>query len=260
MRLGDLVAVLPGSVLAGDPDATITHVTHDSRQAGPGALFVAVRGLSADGNQYVPAALKKGASAVASEAEPQEGTPWLKVPDARAALALLSAAVLGRPADALTLVGVTGTNGKTTTTYIVEAMLRAAGLSPGVVGTVSYRGPGVPGGARPAPNTTPGALMLHELFAEMRAGGATDVVLEATSHALEQGRVAGCAFRVAVMINLTQDHFDYHGDMKRYADAKAILFEQLIDRVRGSQDAWAERERNTKPARRGAPSTGRVSG
>jgi UDP-N-acetylmuramoyl-L-alanyl-D-glutamate--2,6-diaminopimelate ligase len=128
---------------------------------------------------------------------------------------------------------VTGTNGKTTTTYIVEAMLRAAGLSPGVVGTVSYRGPGVAGGARPAPNTTPGALMLHELFAEMRAGGATDVVLEATSHALEQGRVEGCAFRVAAMTNLTQDHLDYHGDMQKYADAKAILFAQLIDPARG---------------------------
>ena len=152
----------------------------------------------------------------------------------------------------------TGTNGKTTTTYIVESMLRAAGLSAGVVGTVSYRGPGVPGGARPAPNTTPGALLLHELFDQMHAGGATDVVLEATSHALAQGRVAGCAFRVAAMTNLTQDHLDYHGDMQRYADAKAILFEQLIDCTRGVAVTFVDDEAGLAMRARAATAPARL--
>jgi UDP-N-acetylmuramoyl-L-alanyl-D-glutamate--2,6-diaminopimelate ligase len=195
-----------------------------------------VPGTVVDGRRFLADAVARGAAALVIEGEPPAelgfSGPVAVVPNARRALGVIARNRF-RSAASLELLAVTGTNGKTTTTYIVESMLRAAGLAPGVVGTVSYRGPGVPGGARPAPNTTPGALMLHELFAEMRSGGATDVVLEATSHALEQGRVAGCAFRVAAMTNLTQDHLDYHGDMQRYADAKAILFAELIDPARG---------------------------
>jgi UDP-N-acetylmuramoyl-L-alanyl-D-glutamate--2,6-diaminopimelate ligase len=112
-------------------------------------------------------------------------------------------------------------------------MLRASGRAPGMFGTITYRAAGLPGGARAAPLTTPGALMLHELLAQMRAVGTTDVVLEATSHALEQGRLAGCRFRVAALTNLTQDHLDYHGTMDEYENAKAILFERLIDPLHG---------------------------
>ncbi|PYQ45380.1 MAG: UDP-N-acetylmuramoyl-L-alanyl-D-glutamate--2,6-diaminopimelate ligase, partial [Acidobacteria bacterium] len=139
MNLRELAARLPGAVLSGDGEAAITAVTHDSRKAGPGALFVAVKGLAADGNQFVEAARKKGAAAIASEQPAPPGSTWLQVPDAREALAQLSAAVLGDPARALELVGVTGTNGKTTTTYLIDAALRAAGHQVGLLGTVLYR-------------------------------------------------------------------------------------------------------------------------
>jgi UDP-N-acetylmuramoyl-L-alanyl-D-glutamate--2,6-diaminopimelate ligase len=236
LTLASLLDGVEGARVSGDAGATIAEVRDDSRRVGRGDLFVAVPGTVVDGRRFLADAVRQGAAALVLEgqppAEPAFAGAVVIVPSARQALGVIARNRFRAAAD-LTLSAVTGTNGKTTTTYIVEAMLRGAGLQPGVVGTVSYRGPGLAGGARPAPNSTPGALMLHGLFAEMRAGGATDVVLEATSHALEQGRVAGCAFRVAAMTNLTQDHLDYHGDMQRYADAKAILFEQLIDRARG---------------------------
>ena len=234
--LADLLAGIDGARVRGDAGVAVAEVRDDSRQVARGDLFIAVPGTVVDGRKFLADAVGRGAAALVIEGEPPADLAFAGVvavvPSARQALGVIARNRF-RGATALELSAVTGTNGKTTTTYIVEAMLRAAGLSPGVVGTVSYRGPGVPGGARPAPNTTPGALMLHELFDQMHAGGATDVVLEATSHALSQGRVAGCSFRVAAMTNLTQDHLDYHGDMQRYADAKAILFEQLIDRTRG---------------------------
>jgi len=234
--LARLLEGIEGARVRGDAGMPISEVRDDSRKVGRGDLFVAVPGTAVDGRRFVADAVAQGAAALVIEGDPPAELAFAGaiavVPSARQALGVIARNRF-RAAANLELSAVTGTNGKTTTTYIVESMLRAAGLSPGVVGTVSYRGPGVPGGARPAPNTTPGALMLHELFDQMHAGGATDVVLEATSHALEQGRVMGCSFRVAAMTNLTQDHLDYHGDMQRYADAKAILFEQLIDPARG---------------------------
>jgi UDP-N-acetylmuramoyl-L-alanyl-D-glutamate--2,6-diaminopimelate ligase len=139
LRLDAVAARLPGSVVHGDGAVDVTEVTYDSRRAGPGTLFVAVRGLATDGNQFVDAARRKGATAVASENPPQPGGPWVQVPDARKALAAFSAAVLGDPASRLTLVGVTGTNGKTTTSYLIDAALRAAGYTAGLLGTVQYR-------------------------------------------------------------------------------------------------------------------------
>jgi len=243
--LADLLAGIDGARVRGDAGVAVAEVRDDSRQVARGDLFIAVPGTVVDGRKFLADAVGRGAAALVIEGEPPADLAFAGavavVPSARQALGVIARNRF-RGATALELSAVTGTNGKTTTTYIVEAMLRAAGLSPGVVGTVSYRGPGVPGGARPAPNTTPGALMLHELFDQMRAGGATDVVLEATSHALSQGRVAGCSFRVAAMTNLTQDHLDYHGDMQRYADAKAILFEQLIDRTRGVAVTFVDNE------------------
>jgi UDP-N-acetylmuramoyl-L-alanyl-D-glutamate--2,6-diaminopimelate ligase len=161
------------------------------------------------------------------------------VSNARRALAVVAANRFGSAGD-LALSAVTGTNGKTTTTYLVESMLGAAGIRAGVIGTIAYRvggaNPGPGGGtpfARPAPLTTPGALALHALLADMRGAGVTDVVLEASSHALDQGRLDGCRFRVAGLTNVTQDHLDYHGSMARYFDAKAILFDRLLDRTAG---------------------------
>jgi UDP-N-acetylmuramoyl-L-alanyl-D-glutamate--2,6-diaminopimelate ligase len=186
---------------------------------------VAVRGTATDGNQFVDAARKKGAAAVASEEPPRPGGPWLQVPDAREALATLSAEVLGRPADALTLVGVTGTNGKTTTTYLIDAVLRAAGHKTGLLGTVQYR---VGDRLAEAARTTPESSDLQALFRQMVDEGCDHAVLEVSSHSLELKRVHGCAFQVAVFTNLTRDHLDFHGDMERYFLAKRRLFDTYL--------------------------------
>jgi UDP-N-acetylmuramoyl-L-alanyl-D-glutamate--2,6-diaminopimelate ligase len=225
VRLGELAARLPGASLAGDPEVAALSVEHDSRQCGPGSLFVAIRGAVTDGNRFVEAARKRGAVAVASEEPPQTGGSWLRVRDAREALAVLSAAVLGDPSSALELVGVTGTNGKTTTTYLIDAALRAAGHKAGLIGTVSYR---IGDRLSEASRTTPEASDLQELFQRMREEACRYAVLEVSSHALALKRVHGCAFRVAVFTNLTRDHLDFHGDMDRYFEAKRLLFGSLL--------------------------------
>jgi len=225
MTLRELAAHVPGAVVAGDASVPVTAVTHDSRKAGPGALFVAIRGTSIDGNRFVEAARKKGAAAVASEEAPHPGGPWVRVPDAREALATLAAEVLGRPADALRLVGVTGTNGKTTTTYLIDAALRAAGHKTGLLGTVQYR---VGDRQAEASRTTPESSDLQALFREMVDAGCSHAVLEVSSHSLDLKRVHGCAFQVAVFTNLTRDHLDFHGDMDRYFLAKRRLFDTYL--------------------------------
>ena len=225
MRLQDLLARLPAAELVGDPALEIVDVTHDSRRSSPGTLFVAVRGLVADGNQFVEAARKKGAVAVCSEAPPAGEGAWVRVANARQALATLSATLLGDPARSLDLVGVTGTNGKTTTTYLVDAALRAAGETVGLVGTVEYR---VGDRIGEAARTTPESSDLQALFRDMVDAGCRRAVLEVSSHALALERVHGLEFQVAVFTNLTRDHLDYHGDMDAYFAAKRILFERLL--------------------------------
>jgi UDP-N-acetylmuramoyl-L-alanyl-D-glutamate--2,6-diaminopimelate ligase len=236
---------------------TVTEVRDDSRQVGPGDLFVAVPGAAADGRRFVGDAAARGATVLVTEAPaPPFAGLVITVPSARRALARIAANRFGA-ARAMTLLAVTGTNGKTTTTYLVEAMLRAAGRAPGVIGTVTNRAPGLAGGsgARAATLTTPGALALQALLAEMRGGGATDVVLEATSIALEQSRLDGCAFRVAGMTNVTQDHLDYHGTMEAYFDAKAILFERLIDRARGVAVTFVDQDEGLRMRQRARAAT-----
>ncbi len=225
MTLRALAALLPGSVLSGDGEATVSDVTHDSRRVAPGTLFVAIRGFAQDGNAFVEAARKKGALAMVSEAEPQPGGPWLQVKDAREALALLSAEVLGHPAERLELVGVTGTNGKTTTTHLIDAILRAASRAVGLLGTVQYR---IGNRLVEAVRTTPEASDLQHLFREMVEAGCTHAVLEVSSHSLILKRVHGCRFKVAVFTNLTRDHLDFHGDMDAYFVAKRLLFDTLL--------------------------------
>jgi UDP-N-acetylmuramoyl-L-alanyl-D-glutamate--2,6-diaminopimelate ligase len=225
VKLGELVARLKNAETGLEPDLDVSAVTHDSRRVVPGALFVAIRGLTTDGHRFIEAARKKGAVAVVSEEAAREGIPWLRVPDAREALAVLSSAVLGDPAAGLELVGVTGTNGKTTTTYLIDAALRAAGHKVGLVGTVQYR---IGDRIQDAVRTTPESSDLQALFREMVDDGCSHAVLEVSSHSLVLKRVHGCAFRVAVFTNLTRDHLDFHGDMEGYFAAKRTLFDTLL--------------------------------
>ena len=225
MRLAELLTRLPGAEISGDTGLEISAVSHDSRRSGPGTLFVGIRGLVTDGNDFALAARKKGAVAVCSEEPPRGEGTWVRVKDAREALALFSAAVLGDPARSLELVGVTGTNGKTTTSYLIEQALRAAGESAGLVGTVEYR---VGNRVAEAGRTTPESSDLQALLAEMRDAGCRRAVLEVSSHSLAMKRVHGLEFQVAIFTNLTRDHLDFHGDMDAYFAAKRTLFERLL--------------------------------
>jgi UDP-N-acetylmuramoyl-L-alanyl-D-glutamate--2,6-diaminopimelate ligase len=225
VTLGELIARLPAARLTGDASLAVASVTHDSRQAGPDSVFVAIRGLATDGNLYVDAARRKGAVAVVSEEPPQPGGAWVQVADARESLATLAAAVLGDPAQRLTLVGVTGTNGKTTTTHLIDAALRAAGHRVGLIGTIQYR---VGDRLAEAVRTTPESSDLQELFRDMVAAGCDHAVMEVSSHSLALKRVHGLGFQVAVFTNLTRDHLDFHGDMDRYFEAKRTLFDTLL--------------------------------
>jgi UDP-N-acetylmuramoyl-L-alanyl-D-glutamate--2,6-diaminopimelate ligase len=225
VTLGELLRRVPQAHLEGEPSLPVTEVTYDSRRIGPGGLFVAIRGAVTDGNRFIDAARKKGAVAVVSEQAPDGAGAWVQVPDAREALALLSAAALGDPSQSLRLVGVTGTNGKTTTTYLIDAALRAAGHAVGLLGTVHYR---IGGRLVEATRTTPESSDLQGLFKEMVAEGCSHAVMEVSSHSLELKRVHGCSFQVAVFTNLTRDHLDFHGDMESYFAAKRRLFDTYL--------------------------------
>ncbi len=227
MKLGELLRRLPAGELRGDPELEITEVTHDSRRTAPGALFVAIRGYATDGNEFVEAARRKGAAAIVSQHPPRGEGSWVRVPDAREALAVLSAAVLGDPAKELDLVGITGTNGKTTTAYLVDSALRAAGEPAGLLGTVEYR---LGDRVIEASRTTPESSDLQAFLRQMVDAGCHHAVLEVSSHSLALGRVHGLAFRVAVFTNLTRDHLDFHGDIDAYFAAKKVLFESLLRR------------------------------
>jgi UDP-N-acetylmuramoyl-L-alanyl-D-glutamate--2,6-diaminopimelate ligase len=207
----------------GNPD--IAGVDYDSRRVKPGWAFVAMRGEATDGNRYIDAAIRNGAVAVISDAlneSPRDGVAWAVAPHGRKTLAVVSANFHGRPADRLKIVGVTGTNGKTTTTFLIESILNYTGNRSALVGTIEYH---VAGKVLPAPHTTPESLELNQIFAEALTAGATDVAMEVSSHALEQGRVWGIQFEVAVFSNLTRDHLDYHKDMDSYFASKRMLFE-----------------------------------
>jgi UDP-N-acetylmuramoyl-L-alanyl-D-glutamate--2,6-diaminopimelate ligase len=226
--LADLLEALPDREVRGPLPGEVEGLTDDSRHVSEGACFVAVRGLRSDGHRFIPQAVERGAGAVVAEPpDPLPGRPVgrILVPDTRRALPRLADAYFGHPSRALTVVGVTGTNGKTTTSYLVEALLRSRGDATGVIGTIQYVVRGV---ARDAGQTTPEAIELQGLLADMVAAGVGGVSMEVSSHALEQRRVDGIAFDCAIFTNLTQDHLDYHGTMERYAAAKARLFFELL--------------------------------
>jgi UDP-N-acetylmuramoyl-L-alanyl-D-glutamate--2,6-diaminopimelate ligase len=203
----------------------IAGLDYDSRRVKPGWCFVAMRGESTDGNRYIDQAIANGAVAVVSDsATPRTGVAWATVPHGRRALARLSANFYRHPAEKLAITGITGTNGKTTTSFILRRMLRAAGREIALVGTVEYR---IGEKTYAAPHTTPEALELNQVFSKAVNVGCTEAVLEVSSHALEQQRVFGIPFEVAVFTNLTRDHLDYHATMENYFQSKVILFKGL---------------------------------
>jgi UDP-N-acetylmuramoyl-L-alanyl-D-glutamate--2,6-diaminopimelate ligase len=222
----ELLSVLPEADVARptlDPD--IARVLADSRRIRAGDLFVALRGEKADGFDFVGEAISRGASAVVSERPAPAGVPttvaWARVPDPRRALGLLAAERAGNPAEKLVLAAVTGTNGKTTTTMLIEALLARRHGKSGFLGTIGYR-TGVH--EFPAPRTTPEAPEIQEMLAQMVEAGVPAAAMEVSSHALALERVAGCRFDVAVFTNLTREHLDFHGDMESYYGAKKRLF------------------------------------
>ena len=228
-----LAKLLRGVDVSVDPKKAVAHgdleileIAYDSRRVKPGTLFVAIRGEKTDGNQFVPDALARGAIAIASEQPPPRNLPkefaWIQVASARKALALMAANYFGRPAEVLKLIGVTGTNGKTTTSYLVDSILRAAGCKVALLGTIGHR---LVAETRPASNTTPESLDLQEFLDDVVLAGGTHAVLEASSHALAMDRLWGCPFAVTIFTNLTRDHLDYHKTLEEYFAAKRRLFQ-----------------------------------
>ena len=224
MRLTEILQGIEPVATVGLRDLDIASLRYDSRAVTPGDLFVAIRGEKADGNEFVASALARGAVAIVSELPVPHGfdRTWVQVASARQALALAAANFYRHPGRSLRLVGVTGTNGKTTTTHLLEAILRAAGESVGLIGTVEYRSPAGP--VQPAPHTTPESLDLQALLAQWRDAGVGWAVMEVSSHGLALERVYGLPFTAAVFTNLSRDHLDFHGDFESYFAAKQRLF------------------------------------
>jgi UDP-N-acetylmuramoyl-L-alanyl-D-glutamate--2,6-diaminopimelate ligase len=217
----DSLAATVGGDIRGDGETTVSDVVADSRRVRVGALFCCVPGSRVDGHDLAGDALRTGAAALLVERPLEFDAPQLLVPSVRAALAPLSDAFFGSPSRRMDLVGVTGTNGKTTTTYMLEAIFRAAGLVPGVIGTVAVR---IGERTLPVAHTTPEAPDLQRLLAEMADSGVQAAAMEVSSHGLALGRVDATRFRAAIFTNLTQDHLDFHRDLEDYYQAKRRLF------------------------------------
>nr|WP_325180585.1 UDP-N-acetylmuramoyl-L-alanyl-D-glutamate--2,6-diaminopimelate ligase [uncultured Oscillibacter sp.] len=222
-----------------DLETEIAQVCYDSRQVKSGDLFVALSGYTVDGHRFIPQAIASGAAAVLCQVLPENGeTPYVQVADSRRALAVTGANFFGRPADAMTMVGMTGTNGKTTSTYLLKAILEARGEKVGLIGTNQNM---IGEEVLPTERTTPESFELQKLFARMRDAGCTYVVMEVSSHALFLDRVYGVSYEVGVFTNLTQDHLDFHKTMEDYCDAKALLFQNCKTGVVNAGDPWTPR-------------------
>jgi UDP-N-acetylmuramoyl-L-alanyl-D-glutamate--2,6-diaminopimelate ligase len=235
-----LVGSLAVSELRGDPATVVSDVTFRSEEAVPGALFFCVPGRRADGHAFAHDAVRRGAVAFVVERWLPVDVAQVRVPAVREAMGPMSAAAFGRPSERMRAVGVTGTNGKTTVTYLLEGVLRAAAIRPGVVGTTGAR---IDGAAVALPRTTPEAPDLQRLLARMVDAGVGGVAIEASSHGLDQHRLDGTRFEVAAFTNLSPEHLDYHGSMEHYFRAKARLFSRALS-ARGVVDvdsAWGER-------------------
>ncbi len=222
-----------------DGNTEIRFVTSDSRQVTEGSLFVAVNGFAVDGNRFIPMALQKGAVAIVTAQKPEEDIPYVLVRNDRLALATIGTNYYGNPSRSMTMIGVTGTNGKTSTTWLLKQVLeKVTGKKVGLVGTMAnYIGQE----ELPTERTTPESIQLQQLFAQMRDAGCGYAVMEVSSHAIMLDRVAGIHFEVSAFTNLTQDHLDFHKTMEGYCDAKARLFSRCEKAVVNADDAWADR-------------------
>ena len=227
-RLTELAALLPNARLLGD-DAEITSIERDSRCVREGALFACIAGAHVDAHSFIPNVARAGARAILTERENVDvpaGLSVLHVPNIQEALDVITPYFYDYPARSMRVIGITGTNGKTTTSYLLRAILRHAGKRVGLVGTIQVM---MEDEVFPTANTTPDVIVMQQLLAEMRTRGMDVVVMEVSSHALDQGRVAGVEFDTAVFTNLTQDHLDYHKTMENYARAKARLFDLVSE-------------------------------
>ena len=238
MRLRELLEGMEVISQTISPDTEITHVCVDSRATQKGSLFVAVPGNRCDGGHYARQAVDRGAVCVVCQSELPPDLPWVKVRDARLALSQLACRWYGHPSRQLTMLGVTGTNGKTTVTYLLRHILQRTGMKTGLIGTVQNI---VGEQTLPAQRTTPDALQIQQLLSAMTKNGCSHAVMEVSSHALDQHRAEGIEFAVGLFTNLTEDHLDYHGTMGCYCDAKAKLFQMSRMGVCNADDPWTER-------------------
>ena len=237
MVLSDLLRGMEILEATAPMDLEIGGVSYDSRKTTEGDLFVAITGYETDGHIYIPKAAARGAAAVLCERRPETEIPYVRVASTRQALAVAGANWFGHPADSMTMIGVTGTNGKTSTTVILKDVLeRTVGAKVGLVGTIQNM---IGDEVIPTERTTPESFELQKLFAQMRDAGCTHVVMEVSSHALALSRVDCVRFQVAAFTNLTEDHLDFHKTMEEYARAKAILFHRCDTGVFNIDDPWA---------------------
>lgn len=239
MKLRELLAEIPVLDAAADLETEITGVSYDSRRTKPGDLFVAMTGFATDGHQYIGKALENGAAAVLCQQTPETDCPYIQTEDSRRALAVVGANWFHHPASGMTMIAVTGTNGKTTTTYLLKAILeQALGAKVGLIGTNQNM---IGQEVIPTERTTPESFEVQHLFRQMADAGCTHVVMEVSSHALALDRVYGVRYQVGIFTNLTQDHLDFHKTMEAYCDAKAILFRNCDAGVVNADDPWTPR-------------------
>ena len=239
MKLKELLKDIPVLESTADMELEMENVYYDSRKVTPGSLFVAVSGFASDGNRFIPMALSKGAAAVVTAKKPESAVPYVLVPSDRLALAMLGCNFHGHAAKAMTMIGVTGTNGKTSVTLLLKQVLeKTLGAKVGLIGTMANM---IGHEMIPTERTTPESFDLQALFARMRDAGCTHVVMEVSSHAVSLERVGGIHFDIAAFTNLTEDHLDFHGTMDAYCDAKAELFHRCDKAVVNIDDSYGSR-------------------
>ena len=239
MKLKELLKDIAVLETTADPELEICAVHYDSRKVSPGSLFVAISGFASDGNRFIPMAMSKGAVAVVTAKKPETDVPYVLVESDRLALAMLGCNFFGHPAKDMTMIGVTGTNGKTSTTLLLKQVLeKTLGAKVGLIGTMANM---VGEEVIPTERTTPESFDLQALFARMRAAGCSHVVMEVSSHAVTLERIGGTRFHIAAFTNLTEDHLDFHKTMDAYCDAKAELFRRCDKAVVNADDSYAQR-------------------